>query len=214
VIPRQLTKARGFLLLRPSVWRTLQRSRSPKRGSPESAGTRRDGVLQEVPLAHMQQTKMRERKVYLQAATMVVASQQGKVKHLRYSVSRSTMRLKSPKRSMSNVPGQSYRALHDSCSGQKIATYCHEQLQRAVAYEARAEAACGWLLASGRGRFRATAARRRMASSLSRWHRHCVRPRPGFEQGESHVTELDHSGRLGTDAGRAAPADLSLQARR
>src|SRR5262249_20800015 len=88
------------VLLRPSVRRTLQRSMSLKRGSSESAGTRRDGVLQEVPLARMQQSKVREWRVYRQAGdAMVVASQeashgpfgmeQGKVKQLRYSVSRS-----------------------------------------------------------------------------------------------------------------------------
>src|SRR5215471_8705220 len=35
------------------------------------------------------------------------------------------------------------------------------------------------------------------------------RPRQRFAR-SNHVTELDHSGWLGTDAGRAAPADLSL----
>jgi 5-methyltetrahydropteroyltriglutamate--homocysteine methyltransferase len=33
---------------------------------------------------------------------------------------------------------------------------------------------------------------------------------PAVLQGEDHVTELDHAGQLGTDAGCSAPADLSL----
>ena len=70
----------------------------------------------------------------------------------------------------------------------------------------------GRLLASGCG-FRATAASRRMTTARacgidSRMA--CEQDRGGVSEGESYVTELDHAGRPGTNAGRATPADLSL----
>jgi hypothetical protein len=70
-----------------------------------------------------------------------------------------------------------------------------------------------WAAAGERLRFRATGASRRMTTARACGidsRKACEQDRGGVSEGESYVTELDHAGRPGTNAGRATPADLSL----